>query len=49
MDNIVNQNQFKAFMTLVKKELMRIEGLDEKEEIKGELRELVETVQLMMG
>lgn len=49
MDDMINQNQFKAFMTLLKKELIRIEGLDEKEEIKEELLELAETVRLMMG
>lgn len=49
MDNTINQKQLKAFMTLLKKELMRIERLDEKEEIKQELREIAETVQLMIG
>lgn len=49
MDNTINQKQLKAFMTLLEKELMRIERLDEKEEIKQELREIAETVQLMIG
>lgn len=47
-DNGMNQKQFKAFLQLLKKDLVRIAQLGGKEELKEELQQVIETVQLMI-
>lgn len=48
MDGEMNQKQFKAFLMLLKKDLIRIESIEEAEVIKEELRQVVETIQMMI-
>lgn len=44
----MNQKQFKAFLQLLKKDLTRISQLEGKEELKEELQQVIETIQLMI-
>lgn len=47
-DNDMNPKQFKAFLQLLKKDLARIERLEDKQTLKKELRQVIDTIQLMI-
>lgn len=47
-DEGMNQKQFKAFLQLLKKDLARIEQLEGEQKLKEELRQVIETIQLMI-
>lgn len=44
----MNQKQFKAFLMLLRKDLIRIEDIENLDEIKEELKQVVETIQMMI-
>ena len=44
----LNQRQFKAFLQLLKKDLIRIEQLEGEEALKEELKQVIETIQIMI-
>ena len=44
----MNQKQFKAILQLLKKDLARIEQLEGEETLKEELRQVIDTIQLMI-
>ena len=46
--NGLNQKQFKAFLQLLKKDLIRIEQLEEAEKLKEEIQQVIDTIQLMI-
>ena len=47
MDNI-NKNNFKAYLQLIKKDIIRIKQLEDKQQLKQELQELSDTIQLII-
>lgn len=44
----MNQKQFKAFLMLLRKDLIRIEDIENLEDIKEELKQVIETIQMMI-
>ena len=46
--NGLNQKQFKAFLQLLKKDLIRIEQHEEAEKLKEEIQQVIDTIQLMI-
>lgn len=44
----MNQKQFKAFLILLRKDLIRIEDIESIEDIKDELRQVIATLQMMI-
>lgn len=48
MGEEMNQKQFKAFLQLLKKDLTRIEQLEGEEILKEELKQVIDTIQLMI-
>jgi hypothetical protein len=44
----LNQKQFKAFLQLLKKDLIRIEQLEGEKTLKEELKQVIETIQIMI-
>lgn len=47
-DNSMNQKQLKAFFQLLKRDLAGIEQLEDKQALKEELRQVIDTIQLMI-
>lgn len=48
MDEQMNQKQFKAFLMLLRKDLIRIEQIEDENLIKEELQQVVDTIQMMI-
>ena len=48
MNKGLNQKQFKAFLQLLKKDLIRIEQLEGEEKLKEELKQVIDTIQIMI-
>ena len=44
----MNQKQFKAFLMLLRKDLIRIEDIENLDEIKDELKQVIVTIQMMI-
>lgn len=44
----MNQKQFKAFLFLLRKDLIRIEEKENLEDIKEELKQVIVTIQMMI-
>lgn len=44
----MNQKQFKAFLMLLRKDLIRIEDIENLDEIKEELKQVIVTIQMMI-
>ncbi len=43
----MNQKQFKAFLMLLRKDLIRIEDIENLDEMKEELKQVIDTIQIM--
>ncbi len=44
----MNQKQFKAFLMLLRKDLIRIEDIENLDEMKEELKQVIDTIQIMI-
>ena len=44
----MNQKQFKAFLMLLRKDLIRIEDIENLDKIKEELKQVIVTIQMMI-
>lgn len=46
--NEMNEKQFKAFLFLLRKDLIRIEEIENLDDIKDELKQVIATIQMMI-